>query len=114
MRPTLIALVSVLVLAPPLLPACGSSSPALSTPAAASEPAPAAPPADDPASASPGVATCEDACTEYAVCSEEIHGGEFHGGGACVSDCEERSPEEQAAYFACISAADGCTATLGC
>jgi hypothetical protein len=98
----------LLVVVCALLAGCGSSSPA---PAPAK---PSAPAADDASPKTPAITNCEDACTEYAMCAEEVYGEEFTHGGACVSACEERAPEEQVAYFTCLGDAETCTAMVDC
>lgn len=97
---------------------CGGGK-AAPTPAAAPAPAPAPAATADPASTAPapaaeadGPETCDDACTEIAVCYEEIYGGDYRGGGACVDSCEERTDTDRAAYFACIGRTTDCEAMM--
>jgi hypothetical protein len=101
----IVALALVLALA--LAPGCGSKTPAPADPEKA-EPAEPAEPTEPVAEPF----TCVDACTEYAVCYEEMNGdGAFSEGGACVSSCFE--DEDQESYFACIRSED-CTAMFDC
>ena len=86
-----------------ILAACGGGS--KSAPAPAPAPAPAAVPA------APSEATCDDACTDFAMCHEEVYGGDFWGGGECIDRCEEAHET----FLACIAAAAAdCNATLKC
>jgi hypothetical protein len=55
-------------------------------------------------------ASCDEACTEYAICYEEVYGGEYTGGSACVEECEQ----DEQAYFTCIANAADCQATVAC
>src|SRR5690242_9536052 len=87
-----------------LLAACGGGSkPAPTEPAAAATdeaatPTEAAPPAEP--------ATCEDLCTSYAICYEEVYGGDYRGGGECVADCESKAPADRDAWAAKVNGGD--------
>ena len=89
---------------PLALAACGSQSPAPEKAAPPPETRPdnlplvaapdAAPPPDD----------CANACTEIAVCWEEVNEGrEYTQGGNCTSACDDATPDEQKAFFECVS-----------
>ena len=86
------------------LAACGAAKPAPAVKTAAPPP----PPTVD---ASP--MTCEDACTTYAACWEEENGRDFHGGGECVTACEELDEQARATYFTCVGSGD-CTKVTAC
>jgi hypothetical protein len=61
------------------------------------------------------VTTCEDACTEWAVCWETLYGGDFRGGGNCVSACDELADADRGAHFVCVAGAtDDCKAMERC
>jgi len=81
----------------------------------ASKPAPAAaePPLGNDAASAPETTTCEDACTSYAACYEEVNGADFHGGGECVSACEELADDARASYFTCVDSSD-CAKVAAC
>lgn len=76
-----------------LLLGCGASS--STTPPPSNAP-PVVAPAD--AAAAPATVDCDDVCTTYAVCSEEHYGGDFRGGGECVSSCEEMAEAARATW----------------
>ena len=111
MRLWIFALVLPLALA-----ACGSQSPA---PEKAPRP-PKTRPDNVPLAAAPDAAPplddCPNACTEIAVCWEEVNEGEdYHQGGWCTSECEEASPEKRRAFFTCVEKSRGdCEAMGGC
>lgn len=96
-----------------MLAACASKSPPPATPAPAA-PAPAPAPA---APAAPAAAVdCDDVCTTFAVCWEEVNGGDFRGGGACVSNCEEMPEADRTAWAKNVedaSAANDCKRLFG-
>lgn len=100
-----------------ILVACASPAPAPTptpTTAPATEPAPE--PATTPAPTpepEPDITACDDACTSWAVCWEELYGGDYRQGGSCVASCEELDDEARAAYFRCVSASD-CKAMADC
>jgi hypothetical protein len=94
-----------------LLAACGGSSASAPSPEPKPEPPPAAEEDGKTEPATP--ASCDDACTTYAMCYEEVHGEDFRGGGDCVSTCEERTAEEKEAYFDCVSG-DDCGTVVKC
>jgi hypothetical protein len=92
-----------------LLAACSSST----APAAA--PTTPAPPVNEPASpASPAATTCEDACTDFGFCFQEVHDGEegeFDSG--CMDDCENADDQDRLDFFDCI-ADKPCEAMMDC
>lgn len=101
-----------------VLAACGSQNPAPDTARAPTQPetrpdnvplaaAPdAAPPPDD----------CANACTEIAVCWEEVNEGrEYNQGGMCTSSCEEAAPDQKKAFFECVAEGRAdCAAMAAC
>jgi len=49
---------------------------------------------------------CAEACTNYAVCWEQVHKGEdFRGGFRCTASCEHMAPADQPVWAAKILAA---------
>jgi len=108
-----------------LLFACGGSTPPSSTPGGGAGSGGEAPagdgaagdgdtPAVETGGGSAGVTSCDDACTAYAACWEEVNGGDFHQGGQCVDACEERSDADRAAWFKCIDDAPECKDAVDC
>jgi len=99
-----------------LVAACGSQSPAPEKVA----PPPETRPANQPLVAAPDAAPppddCANACTEIAVCWEEVNQGrEYTQGGNCTSGCESATPEEQATFFACVARGrSACSEMIGC
>jgi Cys-rich protein (TIGR04453 family) len=84
--------------------ACGSQSPAPEKAA----PPPETRPDNVPLAAAPDAAPppddCANACTEIAVCWEEVNEGrEYTQGGNCTSACDDATPDEQKAFFECVS-----------
>lgn len=79
--------------------ACGSSPP---------------PKRPDPRPPAPGsaAATCDDACTQYAVCYEEAYSKDYSGGGECVTSCEEMAEADRTQYIADWTASDADCAKL--
>jgi hypothetical protein len=68
------------------LAACGSSPP---------------PKRPDPRPPGPiAAATCDDACTQYAVCYEQVYSKDYSGGGECVTSCEEMAEADKSQYIA--------------
>lgn len=96
-----------------LLAACGGG--AKNAPSPGNETQPAAghetPP---PEAATEGdiPTSCDDACTMYAVCYEDVYGGDFKGGGECVSSCEEKDEAAKKEYFKFIGESD-CQKMMG-
>ena len=76
--------------------ACGSSQ-------KKPEPAPAN---DTPTTTAPATVDCDEACTQYGVCYEEEYGGDYHGGGECVTSCNEMTEADRQAWGAKIDAGD--------
>ena len=78
---------------------------------------PAAPPAPTAVSTTPATPepelTCEEACTEIGACYEEATGEVYHGGGWCVTSCEEKTDEERRTFFTCVRDSS-CEAVSGC
>ncbi len=96
--------------------ACGSQSPAPEKAAPPPETRPDNVPLAAAPDAAPPLDDCANACTEIAVCWEEVNEGEdYHQGGWCTSECGEATPENRRAYFTCIegSRAD-CGKMLAC
>lgn len=91
------------------LVACGSSPPPKRP-----DPRPTGPgSASTPTAAEPATpATCEEACTQYAVCYEQTYDKDFERGGECVSSCEEMAEADRAKYIADWTASDADCATL--
>jgi hypothetical protein len=77
------------------LAACGSSPPPKRPDPRPPGPGSAATPTE-PASA----ATCDDACTQYAVCYEQVYSKDYSGGGECVTSCEEMAEADRSQYIA--------------
>jgi hypothetical protein len=92
-----------------VLVACGSSPPPKRP-----DPRPAGPgSASTPTAAEPAApATCDDACTAYAGCYEDVYKKDFERGGECVSSCEEMAEADRAKYIADWTASDADCATL--
>lgn len=83
--------------------ACGSQSPAPERAATPSETRPADQPLIAAPDAAPPPADCANACTEIAVCWEEVNEGrEYTQGGNCTSACDSATPDQQAAFFDCV------------
>jgi tetratricopeptide (TPR) repeat protein len=57
---------------------------------------------------------CAEACTEIAACWEEVHGGDYRGGGACTDRCGELEPPGRKQFYRCLERAKNCKATLKC
>ena len=95
---------------------CGSQSPAPDRAA----PAPETRPASEPLLAAPDAAPppddCATACTEIAVCWEEVNDGrEYTQGGMCSSGCESAAPDELARFFDCVAEGrSDCAKMAGC
>lgn len=67
------------------------------------------------ADAGPLPEDCATACTEIAVCHEEVHEKEYGEGGYCTHICEERGPDGQLAFFRCVAASrDACARMVEC
>ncbi len=91
-----------LLLLAAVLAACGSQSPAPEK-AAAPEKRPENVPLVAAPDAAPPLDDCANACTEIAVCWEEVNEGrEYTQGGNCTSACDDAKPEEQKAFFDCV------------
>jgi hypothetical protein len=83
--------------------------------ASATGPAPVEEAAAPPPDAAPPLDDCADACTEIAVCYEEVYQREYNQGGNCTVACEGQLPEEREAFFACVAGtSDRCTAMVEC
>ncbi len=111
----------LLVFALALMSGCGGQSPSSEPTTPAPAPAAASPqdktpaPAADSASEAPPE-DCANACTEIAVCWEEVNEGrEYNQGGNCTSGCESGTPDEQKAFFQCVVAGRAeCAKMLEC
>ena len=57
---------------------------------------------------------CDELCTEIGACWEEVHDGEYRGGGECASRCEALSAADRRSFGTCVSAAGTCQETLAC
>jgi len=107
----------LLFLAAVLTAACGSQR---STPASSAPPAPEQRPENVPLAAGPDAAPppedCADACTEIAVCWEEVNEGrDYNQGGMCTSSCEEAAPDQRKAFFECVAnGRTDCAAMAAC
>ena len=93
-----------LVLVAMVVAACGSSPP---------------PKRPDPRPPGPGsgatptaAATCDDACTQYAVCYEQVYAKDYSGGGECVTSCDEMAEPDKTQYIAEWTASDADCAKL--
>ena len=87
-----------------VLAACGSRSPAPEEAAPPAESRPAAAPQAAAADAAPPPDDCANACTEIAVCWEEVNEGrEYTQGGSCTAGCGDAPPAEQKAFFECVA-----------
>ena len=98
-----------------LLAACGGASKSAPAPGTDTQPA-AGHETPPPEAATDGdtPTSCDDACTLYAVCHEEVYGGDFKYGGECVSNCEEKDQAGQTEYFEFIGANAGdCKKMMG-
>jgi len=58
------------------------------------------PPAPGSAAPPAAAATCDDACTQYAVCYEQVYSKDYSGGGECVTSCEEMAEPDKSQYIA--------------
>ncbi|HEU5056712.1 MAG TPA: hypothetical protein VFU21_09300 [Kofleriaceae bacterium] len=86
------------------LAACGSQSPPPGKAAPPTESRPAGAPQAAAADASPLPDDCANACTEIAVCWEEVNEGrEYTQGGDCTAACGDAPPDEQKAFFECVA-----------
>ena len=96
--------------------ACGSQSPAPEKSAPPPEARPANQPLVTAPDAAPPPADCASACTEIAVCWEEVNPGrEYTQGGNCTSGCESATPEEQKAFLDCVvSGRSECSKMASC
>jgi hypothetical protein len=56
---------------------------------------------------------CDEACTTYGMCWEDVNGGEFSGGGECTSSCNELDEAGKQKYFQCIGQSD-CDSVAKC
>jgi hypothetical protein len=84
--------------------ACGSQSPAPEKAAPPPETRPDNVPLAAAPDAAPPLDDCANACTEIAVCWEEVNEGrEYTQGGNCTSACGDATPDEQKAFFECVS-----------
>ncbi len=112
MRLSIFAVAVSLVLA-----ACGSQSPA---PDSARAPTtPETRPDNVPLAAAPDAAPppdCASACTEIAVCWEEVNEGrDYNQGGMCTSSCEEAAPDQKKAFVECVDKGRAvCAAMAAC
>lgn len=58
---------------------------------------------------------CATACTEIAVCHEEVYEKEYGEGGYCTVVCEERTPAEKEAFLRCVAdSRDACARVVEC
>lgn len=57
---------------------------------------------------------CSYHCTHYAVCHEEINGGDFRGGSDCTSACEKYSPAAILKLARCLIKANTCKEEFRC
>jgi hypothetical protein len=93
-----------LLLLAALLAACGSQSPAPETAAPPPESRPTDAPQASAADASPPPDDCANACTEIAVCWEEVNEGrEYTQGGSCTAACGDAPLDQQKAFFECVA-----------
>ena len=58
---------------------------------------------------------CATACTEIAVCHEEVYETEYSQGGYCTLTCEERGADEKQVFFRCVAESrDACARMVAC
>jgi hypothetical protein len=96
---TLLVAISGCAHAPPPSSTTGSAS----SPTTGSASSTAATPRPTTAKPAETAIDCEEKCTDEAGCYEAKNPGkDYHGGGRCVSMCEEMKPDERKAWAATV------------
>lgn len=89
---------------------CAHAPPPSSSTTSASSPtgSASATTATSPPSTAKTAIDCEEKCTDEAGCYEAKNPGkDYHGGGSCVSMCEELKPDAREAWAATVCKDDG-------
>ena len=94
--------------------ACGAPPPARTPPPAKPRAAPATQPAPAPAKKLSTEELCGQRCADFAVCWEEVNGGDFRGGSDCSMACEEAKPANRASWTRCIEQTADCKKMMSC